>query len=931
MNHYKKCLWVISLFLFFANTLIAQQSFSLNFDGINDIAHCASSKVFNLTTSGTIEAWINADSFNIESGIIHKGDQKNNSDEEYSLQLAAGSSQYNKVCFIIGHSNGTLGTTWNKIISKTNLVAGKWYHIVATWNSSRIYLYINGNMDSSMANAVYPVSYNGGFNIGSKYYADPTSKPFNGKIDEVRIWNITLTQSQIRDNMYRHFNGNETGLRAYYDFNESSTTTATNRALAIIETITLTSGGSAYTSVPTITISGGGGSGATATVINMKVASVSIANGGTLYRKNNSLSILGGTYSTQAKLNVTSVSGGSRGPITGVSISNAGVYTVLPANAVSVSGGSGTGAKFNLYWAVRTISLTNKGSGYSSLPVVSFNPSGAAATVALSNVNLSLTNGPARNDMAAPQAHAWQGTISTDWSNSSNWFGNWIPYDSTPVVISSLASNHCRIATNVTCNGLSVDLGKTITVDTGATLTSYGNTEINGTFSIESAGSKTGNFIDNGNITYGASSIVNFKKVITPEKWHYNSSPVVNASSNVYWGMAVYSYNEADGQLGTGNAWKAVTNNTTLNALKAYDVYVKNTSKTITFTGQFNTGSFTDTNLTRVIDGFNFVGNPYPSVIDWDATNGWTKTNLENAVYVWNPELNGGQGNYMSYINGVSTNGGSRFIPASQGFLVKVSSGNTKGSISINNTARVANNTAYRASSVNGELIILKSSCGQFSDETAIRFINGATENFDIEYDATKLFVTNFEGSSFYTKSGNEYLSVNALPEITANADVELFSKVYTNSMVTITVNTEHFDESFDILLEDRLIGKTFSIKGQSYTYSASLSDPDNRFVLHLLPIQSVFNHEINESSSGMNDKDDNKLSIYKTSQNTIFIKTGNQLTGASVYIYDVNGRLLINEELLQPSHPFKVDRIKGLITVKVVCGKEVLVKKILL
>ena len=33
-------------------------------------------------------------------------------------------------------------------------------------------------------------------------------------------------------------------------------------------------------------------------------------------------------------------------------------------------------------------------------------------------------------------------------------------------------------------------------------------------------------------------------------------------------------------------------------------------------------------------DGWNLVGNPFPSTIDWNAASGWTKTNVETSIYI---------------------------------------------------------------------------------------------------------------------------------------------------------------------------------------------------------------------------------------------------------------------------------------------------------
>jgi hypothetical protein len=41
---------------------------------------------------------------------------------------------------------------------------------------------------------------------------------WNGKIDEVRIWNVTLRETEIQGNMFNTLNGDENGLVAYYSF-----------------------------------------------------------------------------------------------------------------------------------------------------------------------------------------------------------------------------------------------------------------------------------------------------------------------------------------------------------------------------------------------------------------------------------------------------------------------------------------------------------------------------------------------------------------------------------------------------------------------------------------------------------------------------------------------------------------------------------------
>jgi hypothetical protein len=91
------------------------------------------------------------------------------------------------------------------------------------------------------------------------------------------------------------------------------------------------------------------------------------------------------------------------------------------------------------------------------------------------------------------------------------------------------------------------------------------------------------------------------------------------------------------------------------------------------------------------------VGNPYPSPIDWNAVGGWTKTNVDNAIYFFsNGTVSQYTGTYSSYVNGVSSNGvAGNIIAAMQGFFIHVSNGTfpVSGLLAVNNTARNLNPT----------------------------------------------------------------------------------------------------------------------------------------------------------------------------------------------------------------------------------------------
>ena len=77
-----------------------------------------------------------------------------------------------------------------------------------------------------------------------------------------------------------------------------------------------------------------------------EAVSVAVVAGGTGYAVGNTLTVVGGLGQIDTELTVSTIGGG--GAITGVTISNAGQYTEIPTNPVSVTGGAGSAATFNL-------------------------------------------------------------------------------------------------------------------------------------------------------------------------------------------------------------------------------------------------------------------------------------------------------------------------------------------------------------------------------------------------------------------------------------------------------------------------------------------------------------------------------------------------------------------------------------------------------
>jgi hypothetical protein len=166
-----------------------------------------------------------------------------------------------------------------------------------------------------------------------------------------------------------------------------------------VTAITITnSGATAYTSHPTPAITApttAGGVQATATsnlFYNSALATTSIVNGGTGYTVGNLLTVVGGTSTATAQFTVSAVSSGVVTAITGAS---GGTYSVIPTGTLSVTGGSGTGFTFTINgWAVRSLNITNAGSGYIEQPTVTFSGGGGSGAAAYAVVgNTTITRG----------------------------------------------------------------------------------------------------------------------------------------------------------------------------------------------------------------------------------------------------------------------------------------------------------------------------------------------------------------------------------------------------------------------------------------------------------------------------------------------------------------------------------------------------------
>ena len=365
-----------------------------------------------------------------------------------------------------------------------------------------------------------------------------------------------------------------------------------------------------------------------------------------------------------------------------------------------------------------------------------------------------------------------------------------------------------------------------------------------------------------------------------------------------------------------------------------------------TFTGDFNNGEYivpvyrNDSELDD--NNWNMIGNPYPSAIDVDlffnvnvidiptgnppmpptgAIDGtiylWSQNTPPSALANGSNALNFSDSDY-AVINGASETAGGdgilpeRFIPSGQAFFVSMSNdavanletGTVHTSdVIFRNNMRVANTTAnsqfFKNTNSKGNAkpnklwINLTSDQGTFN-QTAIAYVEGATNNFDGTYfDAPKpsaivtaaILYTNIDGS-------NKKFAIQGKAEHSINQDeiISLGFKTNTDASTLLTLSIDHLEGDFltgnTIYLKDNLLNTLHDLSASNYTFTSDVGEFNTRFEI----VFSANALSVNDIAA-----DANALKISELQDDQVQFSTSNNLSIKSVRIYDLLGRQLYN------------------------------------
>jgi hypothetical protein len=466
-----------------------------------------------------------------------------------------------------------------------------------------------------------------------------------------------------------------------------------------------------------------------------------------------------------------------------------------------------------------------------------------------------------------------------DWNTYSTWQenaggGTKLPNGAYNVVITADPVTINPVSNNAKCYNLTINSGGKLTLSSGKSL------NVTGLFTINSNGSFLDQNLNNNfqaivkrNITgnYSGSGSAGANTI-----WHYVTPPVSNGVIGTFLGCLLNKWTENS----AGGIWDTLYLPLTLplEVGRGYAVAATPTFGDAVFNGYLNHGDIVRSGLTNSNPnppsntgyyGYHLLGNPYPSAFRWDAT--VARTNVDAAIYLWNGST------YISKLPADNYE-----IQSVQGFFVHANANG--GSVTFNNSNRVHNFGTFLKSTIVNKLDLVVSGNG-YNDETSVRFDQNATNGFDGEFDAYKLYGL-YDCPQIFSIHSENNLSINTLPDISNNQVIPVGFKTGLSGTFTLSASGfESFPASATFYLTDLITGTVQNLNlNPEYIFSASPANPEHRFNLHFAPV-------------GYEEKGKlNPVQIYSFNEK-IYIRTQPGIHGVAT-LYDLPGRVILTRQI---------------------------------
>jgi hypothetical protein len=354
---------------------------------------------------------------------------------------------------------------------------------------------------------------------------------------------------------------------------------------------------------------------------------------------------------------------------------------------------------------------------------------------------------------------------------------------------------------------------------------------------------------------------------------------------------------------------------------------------TLKFTGTISTAdvavSISDDSAGNA---WNLIGNPYPSYIDFNSffTQNKDEFNTDaeyQAVYGYNGATSNGWTVWNSAT--IADLAITELIAPGQAFFVKAKP--TGGAVTFTTAMQTtgSGDDFITGKQINLEVALskLRLSSGTDKASTAIYFIEGTTRGLDVGYDAATYSQSSSGFSIFSNLVADNVGSAMAIQSLDYADFNDVVVPLGINAkLAALTIGIDALATTLPadirVYLEDRETSIFTSLTSKDYTFTpASDLKGTGRFYLHYTA------KALTAESTNFN-----YIQIYTTiSPREIMIK-GSLKSDTTAVLYDVNGRLVLNQKLKQTSTTHRIDASRlsvGFYLVKVFNGQGVKTQKI--
>lgn len=714
----------------------------------------------------------------------------------------------------IPESESGIATTRFSTPNPTAFASGAWHYIQSVYTGTTLSTYVDGTQYKILTTSNNP-SVNTSFYIGVGEAG--TSFYFNGVIDEPRVSNVAKTADWLKAE-YVNQNNPVTFTTV------GTTTTNTTNAAAIPGALTYT-----YKGVTGTYTDASNWDNTTAGITNQAPAfdgsATLIIPTGKSITINSDASVYGLTLSGTASISL------SANLSVGCNIYNQGTGKIdwnnLNTSKITWNGTSAAqsynGAASTGYTHVGTMEVNNSAGGTIT---VNSDTLDIYSELKITKGNLAVASGAIMVLKSSVSQTASVDPIPTG-------------YSITGTVYAERYFKAGTIATNTRNYRL---LSSPVNTTTGAYNLSYLNAN-SGNFSGVFVAGPTGT-AGGFTVTNAASTVYLYKENLPASSTTFNSGNfkgLTDISGNTISYYTGTGTTTATTTLPVGNGYMLyyagnnvnnVTSTTALNKQYRFGgSYIDPDASTMVAVGTLNQGSIpvklwwnsSSTTLSKAQTGYNLVGNPYASSIDWDtfsqssSTNGIYGPGVSATIYVFN-YTNKNYGTYTALIpGGIGTNNATRYIASGQGFFVQATT--TSASLTFNEVAK----TTVQPSSLGSTLYMLMSKKSQAlakpqlmrvklsadsvnTDEIMVLFDPGSKNEYEPFYDSDRLNgIGNVSTLASYGYRSQNMLAINRMNVIDSTTRVKLFVNV-NNSATTDTISGlgfESLDSRYDIYLLD--------------------------------------------------------------------------------------------------------------------------------